>query len=166
MAVRFGGRFLNGSQGRDVRKALERGGLNRHFHQSILRGDSAAGLNRILKQVGYDLKKPQIASIVGHAYSYRTFKIWDNAVGRRYGEKYKFNHQIYSSSFFSGNPQITIEYVKQNGDIGFATLNLYGERYNNLISAIEGVIDEIPDFLRDSDIDFTTFKISKINYRN
>ena len=166
MAIRFGGRFLNGSQGRDVRKALERGGLNRHFHQSVLRGETAAGLNRILKQVGYDLKKPQIASVIGQGYSYRSFKLWDAAVGRRYGDKAKYNHQRYSASFFTQNPQITIEYIKQNGDIGFATLNIYGERYNNLIEAIDGIMAEIPAFLEDSDIDFTKFKIAKINYRN
>lgn len=166
MAIRFAGRYLNGSQGRQVRKALERGGLNRKFHQSILRGDTAASLNRILQQVGYDLKKPQIASIIGESYSYRTYKIWDKAVGRRYGEKGRFNHRRYSTSFFSQNPQLTIEYVKQNGDIGFATVNIYGERYNNILQAIESVVDEIPNFLKGSDIDFTSFKIARINYRS
>lgn len=139
MAIRYGGRALGGAIGREIEKKLRNKGLARDVYRAIQRGDSPTSINNIMKRVGINLNRLQVADYISQRYAPRTSTRYYDRVALNHGTKSKINMEQFRRAGWGNKIVFTVQITRADGTRFSYPHEIDGSQYESFSSLLKDV---------------------------
>ena len=143
MAVRFGGRLLQGSDVRAVETALRDKGLEREFSRAIQRGDSPNSMNRIFKAAGYRFNRFQTVNYLSQTSMPGVLLTYTDKIAARYGRRSVINAAAFEKAGYAGDIHIRIGGEDIYGNYQDVVIKIKHSPYESLSGLTQDILRDI-----------------------
>ena len=162
MAIRFGGRLLQGSDVRAVDVGLRDKGLHREITRAIQRGDSPTSMNNIFRQAGYHFNRFQVFNYLSQRYRPSIFITYADKIAAKYGRRSIINAKIFEQAGYHGDVHVKFVGRDLHGNYQEVTIKVKGSRADSLSELLNNIDRQKVDLVAKYPFDPETVMIGEL----